>query len=667
MGLDVPDLDDRTFEELFEEAKKQIPVHTDEWSDHNTHDTGIAILELLIWLTETYTYQLDRITDDHREKYLSLLGLQRRPPQPASGQVSVTPPPGADGAVIPAGEPLTVNDRSGVPKYFETDEKTALTEATLQRVITAVGDDFLDVTRENETEGTRFFAFGEHPEPGDTLYFGFDGDPFTADSLTLSIDYYDDDLPEPMVREDTDSFDPSVELRWEYRAATATDRDADWTTLDVVEDETTAFYDGGMVRLDRPEATAEDGDRPPSAETDDSIVETHSELVWIRCRLVADGYEIAPRFASVRTNVLEVTHRQTVTDEDLTRPDNGSQTTIAANQEFHFENQPVLEAEITIDDTRWSEVDHFDTSGPDDTHYVLDHSRGVVRFGDGVNGAKPPIGTTVVAERYTYGGGTAGNVSTRSDWEFTRETEPVTETVDLGDLDIDPLDRTRGGADEESIEEAMERFKRDLKRPYRAVTIDDCKTVATATPGLRFGRAYAATRTKSVVGGTECPELYVVVVPYSLTDRPVPSEAFLAAVRRHLDRNRLLTDQLTVAPPTYVDVSVDITVAGMPDARRETIEPRIRDAICEYVHPLHGFEGDGWPFGRPLYVSEVGDIVEEIGGVNAVLETSFGARGEESIDEYGNVLLPDHALLSIRRPDVSVSVESNTASSGRDR
>ena len=38
MGVEMPDLDDRSYEELLADARKRIPVHAEQWTDHNAHD-----------------------------------------------------------------------------------------------------------------------------------------------------------------------------------------------------------------------------------------------------------------------------------------------------------------------------------------------------------------------------------------------------------------------------------------------------------------------------------------------------------------------------------------------------------------------------------------------------------------------------------------------------
>ncbi|MCL2698115.1 MAG: hypothetical protein FWE74_08555 [Oscillospiraceae bacterium] len=76
-------LDDRSYDELLKEAVEQIPKYCDGWTDFNAHDPGITFLELFAWLTEQQRYHLNRITDEHRLKYLKLLGVAPRAAIPA--------------------------------------------------------------------------------------------------------------------------------------------------------------------------------------------------------------------------------------------------------------------------------------------------------------------------------------------------------------------------------------------------------------------------------------------------------------------------------------------------------------------------------------------------------------------------------------------------------
>ena len=679
MGLDIPDLDDRTFEEVFEEARRQIPVYSDEWSDHNAHDTGIALLELFAWISETYTYQINRITDDHREKYLQLLGVRRRPPQSSTAEVVIDPPAGTDGTVIPAGTQFTVDDHSSVPKRFEADADTRLVGPDLTRIITQSGGDLVDNTTENETGKTQFYAFGEEPARGDAVYFGFDGDPFAAaDRLRLSVDFYDDDIPAPVThgtREET--FEPSVTVGWQYCTSYPHwDEASAWADLPVLDDETKSFYRGGAVTLAKPVGWAVD----EQDLTEVPVLDQSPGKVWLRCVVETPGYEVPPRLDAVRLNVLRLRHRRTVTDELLRQDDETLETTVRADQEFFFRHRPVLEADIEIAGQRWTEVADFDRSSSTDRHYVLDHDRGAIRFGNGINGSIPPVQRHVTATRYVSGGGREGNISERSEWEFT-----AGETVDglaIGDseghaldsesdgvgtdIDLTPIGPARGGTDMESIEAAVDRFRRDLKRPYRATTLSDFAYLAEHTPGLRFGRTHAVKSLRETDDGVQIPEISVVVVPYSTSPRPIASEGFLEAVRTHIAANRLLTDPVEVISPTYVDIGMTVTVSARTGYSEADLTDAIREEMIGYLDPLAGFDGDGWPFGRPLYVTDVAGVADSLAGVQTVSSVQLSANYEEEIDSHGNVVIADTALLAPSVDDITVVVTSplETAAGG---
>jgi hypothetical protein len=73
MPLPIPNLDDRTFEDLVAEALTLIPGVAPDWTDHNPSDPGITVLEMFAYLTETLIYRVNRISDDHMRAFLTLL------------------------------------------------------------------------------------------------------------------------------------------------------------------------------------------------------------------------------------------------------------------------------------------------------------------------------------------------------------------------------------------------------------------------------------------------------------------------------------------------------------------------------------------------------------------------------------------------------------------
>jgi hypothetical protein len=71
--LPLPNLDDRTYEDLIAEAISLIPSEYPEWTDHNPSDPGIISLELLSWLTEMVFYRVNRIPNKNYQVFLKLL------------------------------------------------------------------------------------------------------------------------------------------------------------------------------------------------------------------------------------------------------------------------------------------------------------------------------------------------------------------------------------------------------------------------------------------------------------------------------------------------------------------------------------------------------------------------------------------------------------------
>ncbi len=88
MPLKVPQLDDRTFEQLLAEAKQRIPVHTPEWTNFNDSDPGITLVQLFAFMTENLLYRSNRIPEASRKKFLTLLGIPLQPASPGRGLVA---------------------------------------------------------------------------------------------------------------------------------------------------------------------------------------------------------------------------------------------------------------------------------------------------------------------------------------------------------------------------------------------------------------------------------------------------------------------------------------------------------------------------------------------------------------------------------------------------
>ena len=73
MPLQLPNLDDRRYNDLMAEALALIPTYSPEWTNYNPSDPGITLVELFAYLTEMLLYRLNRVTDADTRKFLKLL------------------------------------------------------------------------------------------------------------------------------------------------------------------------------------------------------------------------------------------------------------------------------------------------------------------------------------------------------------------------------------------------------------------------------------------------------------------------------------------------------------------------------------------------------------------------------------------------------------------
>lgn len=81
MPLELPNLDDRTYADLVEEARRLIPSFDPAWTNHNPSDPGITLVETFAYLTEMLLYRLNRVTEANQRRFIKL--LQGSSPVPA--------------------------------------------------------------------------------------------------------------------------------------------------------------------------------------------------------------------------------------------------------------------------------------------------------------------------------------------------------------------------------------------------------------------------------------------------------------------------------------------------------------------------------------------------------------------------------------------------------
>ena len=80
MPLPAPNLDDRRFQDLVDDAKRLVQRRCPEWTDHNVSDPGITLIETFAYLVDQVLYRLNRVPERSYVTFLELMGVELFPP-----------------------------------------------------------------------------------------------------------------------------------------------------------------------------------------------------------------------------------------------------------------------------------------------------------------------------------------------------------------------------------------------------------------------------------------------------------------------------------------------------------------------------------------------------------------------------------------------------------
>src|SRR6266511_3928154 len=112
MALPLPNLDDRRYADLVEEARGLLITHAPALTNHNPSDPLVTQIELFAYFTEILLYRLNRVTDANRAKFLKLLNGPDDWQEPAT-------PEALDEGVRKAVQTLRRTDRAVTLEDFE--------------------------------------------------------------------------------------------------------------------------------------------------------------------------------------------------------------------------------------------------------------------------------------------------------------------------------------------------------------------------------------------------------------------------------------------------------------------------------------------------------------------------------------------------------------------
>lgn len=639
MTLPSPNLDDRRFQRLVDDAKRLVQRRCPEWSDHNVSDPGVTLIEAFAGMVDELVYRLNRVPDKNYLAFLDLIGVRLHPPTAARTRVTFR---------LSAPQPETVRVRAGA------EVATVRTETDEAVVFTTVGDlSVVPCSLAHLATGTAGGAeadrtdelalardvpcFGTTPTPGDALYVGLSG-PVPSCVVALRMD----------CRVEGVGVDPRrPPFVWEAWDGSA------WTECDVEADSTGGFNRPGEVIL-----------HLPPAHTVSTVA--RNAAGWLRCRLVeaVPGQPEYTASPTVRELVaftiggsVDAVHAEVVEDEVLGLSEG------VPGQYFEVARPPVVPGDepfsVDVADgsgwTAWQRVDDFAHSGPTDRHFTLAPGTGRIDFGPAVReadgsirryGAVPPKGSPIRVRGYRTGGGRRGNVA-RGAVRVMRTSIPFVSRVENRRPAL-------GGVDGETVESAKLRGPMTLRTLHRAVVPHDYEQLAReAAPDIARVCCLPVGEDASQAGG-----IRLSVIPAAPDDGRgrlrfedlMPPESTLRGIAAHLEERRPIGARLVVQPPYYQGVTVVATVQSTTGAVAERLREEALDALYGYFNPLTGGPaGDGWPFGRPVQAGEVYAVLQKVSDVDLVQDVRLFAAdpvtGERRAEAVTRIELRPHALV----------------------
>jgi uncharacterized phage protein gp47/JayE len=362
MPLPLPDLDTRRWMDLVEEGRSLIPRYAPDWSDHNYHDPGITLIELLAWLIEHDIYRVNRIPERHFRKFLELAGFGPEPPGPAKVPIEFSLVNAVQVQEIPEGVTFaSVNP--GLPSLaFRTVAPVTVVQASISSLHVFDGHRITEQTRQWR-ERLPVYLFGTNPEGKEDVaiedapafYIGFDRqlpvETLVSLWIHLAPDGIDWDQREAIITNAREEAVRCVPVRptatcaplepagdkWDssgqqYAALEPAVETAELPPHHSVELEWDFFGSGGWTVLDGADGQVFDDTRGmtldgqvvvklPNAMEPTTLGIDGQPAFYLRCRLIGGRHDKAPVAHHVSINTVAAEQSRIVQTSFIIRPD----------------------------------------------------------------------------------------------------------------------------------------------------------------------------------------------------------------------------------------------------------------------------------------------------------------------------------------------------------
>jgi uncharacterized phage protein gp47/JayE len=131
----------------------------------------------------------------------------------------------------------------------------------------------------------------------------------------------------------------------------------------------------------------------------------------------------------------------------------------------------------------------------------------------------------------------------------------------------------------------------------------------------------------------------LVIVPDPVQVEPNQILQLNQDLKIWLNKRKLLTTRLHIVQPNYLTVNISADLYLEDGADIQNVEEVVRQEINTFFHPLQSgtyWDGQGWPFGRNIYPSEIYALFDRVSGVdyvkNLVLSESNTTANNDTVN-----------------------------------
>lgn len=664
-------LDQERFEDMLREMQNMISSIVPEWTDYNLHDPGITMMELFAWLKGIQQFHMDQTGNGQIIRYLALLGRERFERQAAETLLEVS----SDRPVrVPEGA------RFFAGKYcFETqkEKRAGAIKLLFCAVKSSQGTAVFDENQLCHGGRMKLYPFGQEKRPGTEFYLGLSSPVEPGICQELSVLVYEG---YPVKRNPVrPGFVPLASWRCEYYTKDG------WEALPVLEDETWAFLQSGLIRF--------------RTEKEMAPFLFHGFSGWgIRFVLEEESYETAPIVTALSFDHVRAFQKRTrafVLDSPLDSAADEEEWVIEtgtflgehgeAEAFFRFGEllKPVGEFRKATEDgitkiyikpepgekpeglrilfyEKEFEKDRCLPDGDGFPFQKIDLGRrDILPESLGLMGEAPeqpgcfsswsrvkdfncsgPEDRHFLFEEETgslkFGDGFHGlmpqgklilsgcEVSAGGEGNI-KQTKMQPEIEDVGGKVLArSLSEARGGRFCETFEEAFGRVLKELKEPERAVSLADYERMAMKTPGLMLESC------RAIAFGNH--EVYVAAMPWSEKGAGVLKKAAARNMERFLESKRMIGTLVRVGSPEYIQISVTMEIRIKPQYREG--RALAEEAVRKFFRSQKERMGETLPY-RGLY-----GAIDRLDCVLEVISLILDVRGNRFLRNSNKDVIP---------------------------